>query len=370
MILRDDWGKPTLKIPLTDKQHEIIKTVVARFINLRESTSRMQLLRKFKDPKAIDELLKRPFFSSHIHSNVYVPLPLAFEYCSDPDFLTRAQQATELALRILQNLDESHPEKEKTVFTREEYLNHARRICSPMPDEEVLSLGLHFATYFTVFSSWGGDNTLANSPNTFQFHEDIITLDPSKVWDEYVKAQDTPPLEAERRLPGEIGQYEPGFDFMDFEGAPGMRRAAVRPAGQYDYHPEIKRVSERLWLEGNFRQAVLDAFIHVIHTVRERTALPYDGDDLMNRAFSPDNRVPIVRFNPLRTSADKDEQRGIWNLFKGIVGLRNFKAHMVSEFDDPHRAHEYLALASLLMRLLDIATGQQPGAQGTVPPTP
>jgi uncharacterized protein (TIGR02391 family) len=108
-------------------------------------------------------------------------------------------------------------------------------------------------------------------------------------------------------------------------------------------------------LEGNFRQAVLDAFIHVIATVKERTALPYDGDDLMNRAFSADNRVPPVKFNPLRTDADKDEQRGIWNLFKGVVGLRNFKAHIVSDFDDPHRAHEYLALASLLMRLLDMA---------------
>ncbi|HEY1939948.1 MAG TPA: TIGR02391 family protein [Candidatus Angelobacter sp.] len=120
--------------------------------------------------------------------------------------------------------------------------------------------------------------------------------------------------------------------------------------------PEIRRVSERLCLEGNFRQAVLDAFIHVIAIVKERTGLPYDGDDLMNRAFCPGNRVPPVQFNPFRTDADRDEQRGIRNLFKGVVGLRNFKAHIVSDFDDPHRAHEYLALASLLMRLLDMAS--------------
>jgi len=42
-------------------------------------------------------------------------------------------------------------------------------------------------------------------------------------------------------------------------------------------------------------------------------------------------------------------------LFKGIVGLRNSKAHSNTLFDDPHRAHEYLALASLLLRLLEIA---------------
>jgi hypothetical protein len=43
------------------------------------------------------------------------------------------------------------------------------------------------------------------------------------------------------------------------------------------------------------------------------------------------------------------------NLFKGIVGLRNLKAHSIALIDDPHRAHDYLALASLLMRILEIS---------------
>ncbi len=138
------------------------------------------------------------------------------------------------------------------------------------------------------------------------------------------------------------------------------KRAAVRPSGSYSYHPEIQRVSGQLFKEGNFRQAVLDAFIQVIHTVRAKTGLPNDGDDLMNRAFSPDGRIPPVRFNTFQSQGEKDEQRGIWLLFKGIVGLRNFKAHVVSTFDNPDRAHEYLALASLLMRLLDGATIDPP----------
>ena len=41
-------------------------------------------------------------------------------------------------------------------------------------------------------------------------------------------------------------------------------------------------------------------------------------------------------------------------VFKGIVG--NSKAHSNRLFNDPHRAHEYLALASVLMRVLEIAT--------------
>jgi len=59
--------------------------------------------------------------------------------------------------------------------------------------------------------------------------------------------------------------------------------------------------------------------------------------------------------NGLATEAERDEQRGIMFLFKGIVGLRNSKAHSNRLFNDPSRAHEYLALTSLLMRLLEIA---------------
>ncbi len=143
--------------------------------------------------------------------------------------------------------------------------------------------------------------------------------------------------------------------------------AAVRPVGEYAYHPEIQRVSQRLCEEGNFRQAILDALIHVIHVVREKTGLPFDGDDLMNRAFSTDNRVPPVRFNKLQTEGDKNEQRGFWYLFKGIVGVRNSKAHFVGDFSDPSQAHEYLALASLLMRLLDAATIENPSVTSDVP---
>jgi len=107
-----------------------------------------------------------------------------------------------------------------------------------------------------------------------------------------------------------------------------------------------------LFLHGNFRQAVLEAFIHVIANVKERTELEHkSADDLMNRAFSPKDGPPPVRFNALSTSEERDERIGIWFLFEGVVGMRNYKAHLITQLDDPQRAHEYLALASLLMRL-------------------
>ena len=133
-------------------------------------------------------------------------------------------------------------------------------------------------------------------------------------------------------------------------------RAQVAGGGTYEFHPEIERVSGELYCDGHFKQAVLEAFIRVISEVKARSGLEdKEGDSLMNYAFGIDKNVPRLQFNALSNQAELDEQRGLMFVFKGIVGMRNFKAHTNVLFDSPERAHEYLALASLLMRLLEIA---------------
>jgi uncharacterized protein (TIGR02391 family) len=130
--------------------------------------------------------------------------------------------------------------------------------------------------------------------------------------------------------------------------------AQVAP-GQYQFHPEIERVSGDLFRDGHYKQAALEAYIRVIEDVKQRSSLALDGDNLMNQAFGCTNRSPVLRFNSLSTDAERDEQNGFMFVFKGIVGLRNSKAHSNRLFNDPMRAHEYLAMASVLMRLLEIA---------------
>ncbi len=130
--------------------------------------------------------------------------------------------------------------------------------------------------------------------------------------------------------------------------------AATAP-DRYVFHSEIERVSSHLYRDGHYKQAALEAYIRVIDEVRVISGIPDDGDSLMNKAFGSDKQTPVIQFNSLTTEAERDEQRGIMYMFKGIVGLRNSKAHSNRLFDDPLRAHEYLALASLLMRLLEIA---------------
>lgn len=122
----------------------------------------------------------------------------------------------------------------------------------------------------------------------------------------------------------------------------------------YQFHPEIERVSGALFRNRHYKQAALEAYICVIAAVRIKSGLALDGDDLMNRAFGSDRRTPALQVNALSSDAERDEQRGFMYLFKGLVGLRNLKAHSNVLFDDEKRAHEYLALSSLLLRMVEL----------------
>jgi uncharacterized protein (TIGR02391 family) len=137
----------------------------------------------------------------------------------------------------------------------------------------------------------------------------------------------------------------------------------ANPAGSPSlnvWHAEIEAVSRQLFQDGHYREAVLNSYIRVIEAVKHKSAIDDDGDGLMGKAFGCElSRLPKVQFNPCQTQAEIDEQKGIMFLFKGVVAIRNSKAHTIRLLDDEHRAREYVGLSSLLMRLLDIAKVNQ-----------
>jgi len=130
---------------------------------------------------------------------------------------------------------------------------------------------------------------------------------------------------------------------------------------KYDLHPKVKLVSARLFTDSHYKEAIQAALVEVISRVKVVAGYPkdnagqdLDGDKLMNRAFGCDgNNQPLIKLNELRDSFDRTEQRGFMNLFKGIVGVRDKKAHLNFIQHNPYMTMEYLTLASLLMRLLD-----------------
>lgn len=119
-------------------------------------------------------------------------------------------------------------------------------------------------------------------------------------------------------------------------------------------HPVVAAAAGRLFEEGNYFHAELEAFKTLEHRVRQLTGLDLSGDGLMTQAFSANH--PRLDLSTASGQSGKDQQTGYMHLFRGaIAAVRNPKAH------DPHRelepapTLEYLALASLLHRRLDTA---------------
>lgn len=130
---------------------------------------------------------------------------------------------------------------------------------------------------------------------------------------------------------------------------------------KYCLHPKIHAVSAKLFMERNYKEAIQAALVEVISRVKHVSKNPkdssgheLDGDTLMQKAFGCDGAyVPLIKLNNLKDSLDDAEQRGFMYIFKGIVGIRDKKAHLNFIQKDPNKTLEYLCTASLLMRLLE-----------------
>lgn len=119
-------------------------------------------------------------------------------------------------------------------------------------------------------------------------------------------------------------------------------------------HPIIASASEKMFRDGHYRNAVLDAGIALIRYVREKSGRrDLDGADLMNQVFFP--KSPVLAFNPRRTQSEKDEQQGLMLLFAGAVAAqRNPRAHALVP-DSQEEALESIVLLSFLARRVDQA---------------
>ncbi|MFA6520400.1 MAG: TIGR02391 family protein [Candidatus Paceibacterota bacterium] len=104
----------------------------------------------------------------------------------------------------------------------------------------------------------------------------------------------------------------------------------------------VARTASRL-SSNDFKGAILNAFIEVVDQVKTKTGRrkdkngrDLDGDDLMNKIFGCDgDQVPKIKFNSLVGGLDKAEQRGLMYLYKGVVGVRDRKAHINFIQNDP-----------------------------------
>lgn len=137
--------------------------------------------------------------------------------------------------------------------------------------------------------------------------------------------------------------------------APQLRRAAIRRVGLENLHPDVIHAAGNLFTDEHYTAAIFEAFKAVEVRVRSMSGLDTSGQDLMAKAF--DEKAPLIKVAIESGRSGEDEQRGFKFLFMGAtVGIRNPKGHELVRQDDPQRAIEYLAFASVLMRRLDDAS--------------
>jgi uncharacterized protein (TIGR02391 family) len=117
---------------------------------------------------------------------------------------------------------------------------------------------------------------------------------------------------------------------------------------------ELRSTTRQLYVDGHYTRAVEEAYKCVNNTVKDKSQLILDGQDLMNQAFSEKN--PVLKINDLKTVSHKDEQKGYMFIFGGcMTGIRNPRAHEHKKIDSPGSALEMLVWANHLMEIVQKA---------------
>lgn len=117
-------------------------------------------------------------------------------------------------------------------------------------------------------------------------------------------------------------------------------------------------ISDQLWdaIGGayqaeNFSHAVLEALHFVTETLRQKSGIDADGVQLVGQALGGDN--PKLRINAFQTETEKNTQRGIEQILRGVyTGIRNPRSH--EQFKDPQAdADAIILFVDYILRILD-----------------
>jgi len=130
--------------------------------------------------------------------------------------------------------------------------------------------------------------------------------------------------------------------------------APIPPMSITGMHPGISTAAAALFADGYYSQAVFEAFKAVEARVKSLSPIDQSGKKLMSQTFGASEAKLDVATTTGQSAID--EREGFNHLFMGAIqGLRDPRGHGHPLNDTAEEAIEYLALASLLMRRLDVA---------------
>jgi hypothetical protein len=164
-------------------QAAILSDVATRFVNLKASTARRDLVVKYRDTEALTDLVNGMFLRpKQSGQQEYLPTAAAFQLCDNSELRETAKFALTTILHVLQNMAVGDPKD--VGYSFDDLKRHVNDIYPNRRfDDETLKLGLYLARDFGVL---GG---LRNNPDEteitwFQISETAITMrDLDSQWD-------------------------------------------------------------------------------------------------------------------------------------------------------------------------------------------
>lgn len=95
---------------------------------------------------------------------------------------------------------------------------------------------------------------------------------------------------------------------------------------QTQIRPDLWEAISKTYSAQNYSHAIVDAMHHVTNLLREKSGLDGDGIPLISQVFGGD--TPRLRVNKLQTQTERDIQKGIEHIFRGLYSaIRNPRTH-------------------------------------------
>ncbi len=126
----------------------------------------------------------------------------------------------------------------------------------------------------------------------------------------------------------------------------------LHPLEERNIHPEIDKITRKLFDDGHYSHATFEAFKYIDKKVQKLSKLNKSGYQLMMQAFNETS--PQIKLTDLSNTSEIDEQQGYKFIFSGaVMAIRNPRGHEVAVHETPDQCLDNISLASLLLRRLN-----------------
>ncbi|MFW2504581.1 TIGR02391 family protein [Clostridium diolis] len=114
---------------------------------------------------------------------------------------------------------------------------------------------------------------------------------------------------------------------------------------------ELWEIIQKNYESESYYSAILDAIHNLTETIRNKTGLEGDGSSLIGQAFGGES--PKIKLNKLQTESEKNIQKGIQEILKGMyTAIRNPRSHDKLN-DKKEDAYLIIYFINYLIKIID-----------------